>query len=208
MENVHCLCSGHLSVALANTMTTRNSGREENIYLTGYTTSQGSQGKNSRKRPADRDWSKNKENCFTGFLFTTCLAYCIIKSRTSHLSMTLPTARWSFLHQFATNKKPFTIDNRPVWWRQFSAEVLFFLVTLGLYQIDSRHYDNSYTENDTYERYKRSKPIEKCSHSGDKTFNVLIKQSHADSVGIRKQAITRDKIALKMLNKVRDSCSL
>lgn len=49
--------------------------------------------------------------------------------------------------------------------------------------------------------------MEKCSHSGDKTFNVLIKQSQADSVGIRKQAITRDKIALKMLNKVRGSSS-
>lgn len=31
MENVHHLCSGHLSVALANTMTTSNLGREENI---------------------------------------------------------------------------------------------------------------------------------------------------------------------------------
>lgn len=73
--------------------------------------------------------------------------------------------------------------------KQFSVEVLFFLVTLGLYQIDSRHYDNPCTANDTYERYKRSKPMEKCSHSGDKTFTVLIKQSQADSVGIRKQEI-------------------
>lgn len=73
--------------------------------------------------------------------------------------------------------------------KQFSVEVLFFLVTLGLYQIDSRHYDNPCTANDTYERCKRSKPMEKCSHSGDKTFTVLIKQSQADSVGIRKQEI-------------------
>lgn len=40
VENVHHLCSGHLSFALANTMTTRNPGREENIsfYRLHYTT--------------------------------------------------------------------------------------------------------------------------------------------------------------------------
>lgn len=176
---LRCMCDGECSLPLFwppfCCFGKHNGYKQFRKGIEYVSTSQGSQGKNSRKKPADWDWTKNKENCFTGFLFTTCLAYRIIKSRTSHLSMTLPTARWSSLHQFAFNKKPFTIDNRPVWWKQFSVEVPLFLVTLGLYQIDSRHYDNSCTENDTYERYKRSKLIEKCSHSGDKTFNVLIK---------------------------------
>lgn len=121
------------------------------FHFTGYTTLHyitRKQGKNSRKKPADRDKSKNQENCFTGFLFTTCLACCIIQPWTSHLRTKLPTVRRSFLHQLATNKNPFTIENRPVWWRQFSVEVLFFLVTLGMYQIDSRHFDNPCTDNE------------------------------------------------------------